>query len=127
MKLKNNTAITAVFLVVMTLSAKVCGMLRDIAMAGMYGTGTNEAIAFSTASRIPLLFFDIALGSAVTSAFIPIFNEYLERDGRQKAIDFSNQFITLVFAKIRIYIEIQDSNLYNLKTIYQALSPYSKR
>lgn len=98
MKLKNNTAITAVFLVVMTLSAKVCGMLRDIAMAGMYGTGTNEAIAFSTASRIPLLFFDIALGSAVTSAFIPIFNEYLERDGRQKAIDFSNQFITLVFA-----------------------------
>ena len=98
MKFKNNTAITAGFLVIMTLSAKVCVMLRDIVLASMYGTGTNEAIAFSTASRIPLLFFDIALGSAVTSAFIPIFNEYLERDGREKAIEFSNQFITLVFA-----------------------------
>ncbi len=97
MKLKKNTALTAGFLVIMTLAAKVCGMLRDIALAGMYGTATNEAIAFSTASRIPLLFFDIALGSAVTSAFIPIFNEYLERDGREKAMDFSNQFITLVF------------------------------
>ena len=94
---KKNTALTAVFLVVMTLSAKVCGMLRDIALAGMYGTDTNQAIAFSTASRIPLLFFDIALGSAVTSAFIPIFNEYLEKDGRDKAIEFSNRFISLIF------------------------------
>jgi len=94
---KKNTVLTAVFLVVMTLGAKVCGMLRDIALAGMYGTDTNQAIAFSTASRIPLLFFDIALGSAVTSAFIPIFNEYLEKDGKNKAIEFSNQFITLVF------------------------------
>ena len=55
---KKNTALTAVFLVVMTLGAKVCGMFRDIALAGMYGTDTNQAIAFSTASRIPLLFFN---------------------------------------------------------------------
>ena len=96
MKTKKNTALTAAFLVMATLMAKVCGMLRDIVLAGMYGTGTNEAIAFSTASRIPLLFFDIALGSAVTSAFIPIFNEYLEKDGRQKAIEFSNYFINLI-------------------------------
>ena len=95
---KKNTAFTAVFLVLMTLSAKFCGMFRDIAMAGMYGTDTSEAIAFSAASRIPLLFFDIALGSAVTSAFIPVFNEYLERDGREKAIRFSHHFITLILA-----------------------------
>lgn len=93
---KKNTALTALFLVMATLLAKVCGMLRDIVLAGMYGTGTNEAIAFSTASRIPLLFFDIALGSAVTSAFIPVFNEYLEKDGRKKAMEFSNYFINLI-------------------------------
>ncbi len=93
---KKNTAVTAAFIVFATLSAKICGMLRDILIAGMYGTSTNEAIAFSTATRIPLLFFDIALGSAVTSAFIPIFNEYLEKDSRKKAIEFSNYFINLV-------------------------------
>lgn len=93
---KKSTTLTAGFLVAATLLAKVCGMLRDIFLAAMYGTGTNEAIAFSTASRIPLLFFDIALGSAVTSAFIPIFNEYLEKDGRKRAIEFSNSFINLV-------------------------------
>ncbi len=96
MKLKNNKALTAGFLVAATLLAKLCGMLRDIVIAGMYGTTTNEAAAFSTASRIPLLFFDIALGSAVTSAFIPIFNEFLEKDGRERAVRFSNSFINLV-------------------------------
>lgn len=93
---KKKTALTAGFLVMATLLAKLCGMARDIFLAGMYGTETSQAIAFSTASRIPLLFFDIALGSAVTSAFIPIFNEYLEKDGRKKAIEFSNYFINLV-------------------------------
>ena len=93
---KKNTAVTAAFIVAATLAAKICGMLRDILVASLYGTSTNEAVAFSTATRIPLLFFDIALGSAVTSAFIPIFNEYLENDGRKRAIEFSNSFINLV-------------------------------
>ena len=57
---KTNTAFTAAFMVFATLSAKVCGMLRDILIAAMYGTQTAEAIAFSSASRIPVLFFDIA-------------------------------------------------------------------
>jgi len=93
---KKNMAFTAFFMVAAVLLAKVCGMLRDILIAAMYGTNTNEAVAFSTASRIPLLFFDIALGSAVTSAFIPIFNEYLSKEGKKKAIEFSNMFINLV-------------------------------
>ncbi len=93
---KKNTALTACFMVFATLSAKVCGMLRDIVIAAMYGTNTNEAVAFSSASRIPLLFFDIALGSAVTSAFIPIFNEYLSKDGKKRAIEFSNMFVNLI-------------------------------
>ncbi len=93
---KKNTALTAGFMVMATLLAKLCGMMRDIVMASLYGTDTNAAIAFSTASRIPLLFFDIALGSAVTSAFIPIFNEYLAKNEKEKAMQFSNQFISLV-------------------------------
>ncbi len=93
---KKNTAFTAAFMVAATLCAKVCGMLRDILIAAMYGTSTAEAIAFSSASRIPVLFFDIALGSAVTSAFIPIFNDCLSSNGKKKALEFSNMFINLI-------------------------------
>ncbi len=83
-------------MVAATLMAKLCGMLRDILIAGLYGTATDAAIAFSTASRIPLLFFDIALGSAITSAFIPVFNEYVAKDEEKKALEFANSFINLI-------------------------------
>ncbi len=93
---QKNAAFTAVLVSASMLTAKVCGMVRDILLAGMYGTETVEAIAFSTASRIPLLFFDIALGTAVTSAFIPIYNEFLGKNQRERATDFSNRFMTLI-------------------------------
>lgn len=93
---KKNTAVTALFMVAATLAAKVCGMLRDVLIAAMYGTETAEAIAFSSASRIPVLFFDIALGSAVTSAFIPVFNECLSKEGKERAMQIANRFINLV-------------------------------
>ena len=93
---KNNIAFTAIFMSSATLLAKFCGLLRDMILASMYGTESAEAIAFSTASRIPLLFFDIALGTAVTSAFIPIFNEYLERKEEKMAMQFANRFSNLI-------------------------------
>ncbi len=83
-------------MVAATLLAKICGMLRDILMANLYGTSTDAAMAFSAASRIPLLFFDIALGSAVTSAFIPVFNEYIAKGEEDKAFNFANCFINLI-------------------------------
>lgn len=95
---RKSTAFTAVFMVAATLGAKVCGMLRDVLIAAMYGTQTAEAIAFSSASRIPVLFFDIAFGSAVTSAFIPVFNEYLSNRGKDSALNLANKFINLVLA-----------------------------
>jgi len=93
---KKNAAFTAGFMAAATLLAKACGMLRDILIAGLYGTATDSAIAFSAASRIPLLFFDIALGSAVTSAFIPVFNEYVAKNEEKRALDFANSFINLI-------------------------------
>ncbi len=93
---KKASAFTAGFMVAATLLAKICGMLRDILMANLYGTSTDAAMAFSAASRIPLLFFDIALGTAVTSAFIPVFNGYLARGEEKEAFDFANCFINLI-------------------------------
>ena len=96
--MKSNIKSTGLIVSCVMLLSKLFGMLRDIIIASMYGTATVEAISFSTASRIPLLFFDIALGTAVTSAFIPIYNEYLAKDDRESANNFANRFIFLVFA-----------------------------
>ena len=59
-----------------TVFSKVLGMLRGILLASAYGTGM-EATAFSTASRIPLSFFDIFFGSAILGCFIPVYNSLI--------------------------------------------------
>ncbi len=91
-----NVLKTAGFMIIATLLAKVAGMYRDILFASLFGTGT-EAQAFLTASRIPLLFFDITLGAAVSAAFIPVYNGYLEENKLEEAGRYANLFITLVF------------------------------
>ena len=75
--------------------AKVLGLVRNIVFANFYGTGF-EATAFFTASRIPLQLLDMTLGVAISSTFIPIFNEYLQKDGKKRAIQFANNFLNVI-------------------------------
>lgn len=75
--------------------AKFLGLLREIMIAGVYGQGYASDV-LNTSTQIPLLFFDMTLGVAILSTFVPVFNMYLERDGRDRAIEFSNNFMTLV-------------------------------
>ena len=90
------TVKTAGFMIIATLLAKFMGMYRDVLFAALYGTSA-EAVAYMTASRIPLLFFDIALGSAISSSFIPVFNEFLQKGKKEEAEEFSNSFLNIIF------------------------------
>ena len=92
---KNRIFKTAFLMVVITLSAKVLGMLRDILLASSYGT-SSDAVAYDTASRLPLLIFDFVIGGVVTASFIPVFNEVSFKEGKEKAFDFANCFINAV-------------------------------
>ena len=75
--------------------AKILGLIRNIVFAKFYGTGF-EATAFFTASRIPLQLLDITLGAAISSTFIPVFNEYLQKNGKERAISFANNFLNVI-------------------------------
>lgn len=90
-----NTVKAISLIIVITLVGKILGLLRDIMLAGNYATGM-EASAFMTASRIPRVFFDAIFASAISSSFIPIFNEYLENKGKKEAFDLSSNFISIV-------------------------------
>ena len=75
--------------------AKILGLVRNIIFASLYGTG-YEATAFFTASRIPLQLLDMSLGAAISSTFIPIFNEFLQKDGKERAMRFMNNFMSII-------------------------------
>lgn len=69
-------------------------MVREMLLVYHYGSGP-EATAFTAASRLPLNFFDIALGAAIGSAFIPVFNEIRSKRGDREGLVFANEFVNI--------------------------------
>lgn len=92
---KNNIIKTFSTVFLITLASKILGLLRDIVFANFYGTG-YEASAFFTALKIPTQIVDLILSSAIVSTFVPVFNEVLKKDGKEKANLFANNFINIV-------------------------------
>lgn len=90
-----STVKTVSFMMVITLVGKILGLVREQLLAANYGEGP-QAVAFQAASQIPRTFFDAVFASAISASFIPIFNEYLEREGKEAAFRLSNQFITSI-------------------------------
>lgn len=94
---KEKSAGTVGFIFVAIVLSKLLGLLRGSAVALFYGTD-YVASAYSMASQIPVNFFDMILGSAVSSAFIPVYNKFSETDGRKRADGFASRFINLITA-----------------------------
>lgn len=90
-----STVKTVSFMMIATLFSKIAGLLRDVFIAAKYGTESMEAIAYSYASSLPVQLFDFTLGAAVLATFIPIFNNYMEKGDKNRAFEFSNNFINI--------------------------------
>ena len=92
--LKSTAKVISYIMVIMVIG-KLMGLVREQFFAGVFGV-TMEANAFTTASSMPRNFFDAVFASAISSSFIPVFNEYLEKKGRKEAYKLANSFITSV-------------------------------
>lgn len=77
------------------LLTKVLGLVRGILLSSFYGTGI-EASAFTAVSNLPLILFDVTFGTAISSAFVPVFNEKLSKEGKQSANKFASNFVAIV-------------------------------
>ncbi len=86
---------TAGFMVMVTLLAKFCGLVRDSFIAAFFAIGI-ESDAFMTASRVPTMLFDVVIGGVISASFIPIFNSVREKQGGRDAKIFADKFITLI-------------------------------
>ncbi len=86
---------TVILMAFIILIAKFMGLLRETMVAGIYGQGMESDI-LNTATQIPLLFFDMVLGVAILSTFVPVFNKRLQAEGEASAFAFANAFLTMV-------------------------------
>ena len=87
---------TVGFMFLMILCSKVLGQAREMLIAQIYGS-SGDASAFYGVSALPLNLFDIVFASAVSSAFIPVYNTYLEKHGEKEGDRFASAFLNVIF------------------------------
>lgn len=92
---KQNRIKTIGLIMLITLLGKVLGLVRDMMLGHNFATGM-ESTAFQVASRIPRTFFDAIFASSISASFIPVFNDRLEKAGKEDAFRLSSAFFTWV-------------------------------
>ena len=92
---KKNAAGTVSFMFVAIVLSKLLGLLRGSAVANFYGTASTAG-AYAMASQLPVNFFDMILGSAISSALIPVYNKFIKQDGMKRANLFASRFLNLI-------------------------------
>jgi len=93
----NKKAVKAVVVMMfIMLVGKVFGLVREMLFLFYYGTETIEAAAFTVANQIPRSFLDAMFASAISASFIPVFNDYFEKQGKEAAYRLTYNFINII-------------------------------
>lgn len=89
----------------MTLASRTLGFVRDILMAGFFGT-SGAMSAFVVAFKIPNLFRALFGEGALSAAFIPVFVETRQREGEASAWRLARRVFTASGAALALLVAI---------------------
>jgi putative peptidoglycan lipid II flippase len=79
-------------LAVASLVSRLFGLIRDRTLAAHFGAG-NVLDSYYAAFKIPDFIFNLLILGALSSAFIPIFIEYLKKEGKEEAWSLVNSLM----------------------------------
>ncbi len=92
-----NTAVMSVG----TALSRFTGFLRLTAMAYALGIAeTRLADAYNIANITPNIIYELALGGILSSVFVPVFVEWLQSRGRDRAWDVARRVFTIAFVSL---------------------------
>jgi len=78
-----------------TLLSRIAGLVRDSVVGYYFGTGP-AADAFFVAFRVPNLLRRFVAEGAMSTAFIPVFTDYLTNRSRKEAIEAASALATFM-------------------------------
>lgn len=90
----SKVAKTTFYLMIVTSIAKVLGMGRELVLSSVYGTGLYTE-AYLTSMNIPNVIF-AAVGTAIVTTFIPMYQEISSNQGEDRALKFLNNVLNIV-------------------------------
>jgi putative peptidoglycan lipid II flippase len=82
-----------------TVISRVTGLLRLAAIAGALGIAESRLPdTYNLANTAPNIIYELVLGGILTSVFVPVFVELLEKEGRERAWEVASALINLSLA-----------------------------
>lgn len=85
---------TTIGLMIVTMMSKVLGFGRELVLASSYGT-SSYSDAYLIALNIPTVIF-AAIGTALSTTFIPIYYETDNIGGKKESIKFTNNLLNII-------------------------------
>src|SRR4030042_6843703 len=78
---RQTNILTAAFIIMMTIIlSQILGLVRQRLLISIFGASNTLGVYFAS-SRLPDFLFQLVIAGALSSAFIPVFSDYL---GKQK-------------------------------------------
>ncbi len=80
-----------------TVLSRVTGVLRLAAIAAALGVVESDRLTdtYNLANTAPNIIYELALGGILTSVFVPVFVELLEKEGRERAWEVASAIINM--------------------------------
>lgn len=102
---KRNIARAAGVLGFATIISRIMGLVRDMVVSRLFGAGYYTD-AFFAAFQIPNMLRRFFAEGALTSAFVPIFSEYLTKKGEDEARDLANVCFSVLTAVMALVVTL---------------------
>ena len=96
---RRNTALFSA----LTLVSRVAGLLREVVAKALYGT-SGPASAFVLAFQIPNLLRSLFADAALSSAFVPVFSDLLQRGSRKAAFRLAAELSWLILISLSLVV-----------------------
>lgn len=93
---REQVAKAATIVMIAILVSRILGFIRERAVAEVFGrTATTDV--FFAAFALPDLMFQLLVGGALSSAFIPVFTHYLAKEEEKEAWYVASVFLNATF------------------------------
>ncbi|MEK7473831.1 MAG: murein biosynthesis integral membrane protein MurJ [Patescibacteria group bacterium] len=84
-----------------SLASRLLGILRDRALAGTFGAGSQLDVYYA-AFRMPDIAYNLVILGAVSAGFIPVFTTWMEKDGKDAAMRLASRVLSAVGAVLAL-------------------------
>lgn len=94
LKRQNNILSAAIVIMATIIFSQILGLIRQRLLASIFGASNTLGVYFASA-KMPEFLFQLIIAGALSSAFIPVFSDYLAKGREKEAHSVASTLLTL--------------------------------